>query len=160
MNAAQDAWAMPLAKRLITKYTTQALIYVSVANGAYDELTGQIANTETAYPAAGAVVRSQKAERDRTQQGHGVTAWISHEIVPWPISSNDYLGYLGKRWKVAKIESYGSGGDGLMIGPIYLTTVDGKMLTTLDGKPFIVQGPEGGGPAFTMYASKVMARAE
>jgi hypothetical protein len=40
-----------------------------------------------------------------------------------------------------------------------LTTVDGKMLTTLNGEPFVVQGLEGES-AFTMYASKVMARAE
>jgi hypothetical protein len=160
MNALQDAWAGPLAAEMIDRYKTQGLTYVSVANGAYDEVTGLITNTEITYPAAGAVIKSRKAERDKTQQGHDMIAWISHEIVPWPISSSDYLSYLGKRWKVSEIESYGSGDDGTPIGPVYLTTVDGKVLTTLDGKAFIVQGSESDGPVFTMYASKVMARAE
>jgi hypothetical protein len=67
---------------------------------------------------------------------------------------------LGRKWKVTEVESYGSGIDGVIVGPIYLTTLDGKLITTLDGKAFIVQGSESGTTAFAMYASKITARAE
>lgn len=160
MNAPQDIWAKPLAKRLIDKYRSKSLTYIKVTPGAYNETSGTVASTETSFSAAGAVARSKKAERNGVQQGHEVEVWVDHEIVPWPISSNDRLDYLGKKWKVNEIESYGSGGDGTTIGPIYLTTLDGKIITTLDGKAFIVQGSEGGIAGFTMYASKITARAE
>lgn len=160
MNAPQDAWAGPLAKRLIDRFRSQALTYVKVAFGAYNETTGEISGSETTYAAAGAVARSMKVERDGVQQGHEVEVWVDHEIVPWPISSNDRLQYLGRKWKVTEIESYGSGGDGSLIGPIYLTTLDGKIITTLDGKAFIVQGSGGEASDVVMYASKVTARAE
>ena len=159
MNASQDAWAGPLALRMISRYRTKALTYIKTTSGAYNEATGEISNTETSFPAAGAVVRSMKVERDGVQQGHQVEAWIDHETVPWPITSSDRLQYLGRKWKVIEIESYGSGGNSI-IGPVYLATIDGKIIATIDGKAFIVQGRSGQVDGFTMYASKVVARAE
>jgi hypothetical protein len=157
--ASQDAWALPLAKRMISRYRSQALVYVSASLGVYDETTGTVTTSELSYPAAGAVVKSGKVERDGVQQGHEVEAWIDHETVPWPIGTNDCLQYLGRRWKITDIESYGSGGSGTA-GPVYLTALNGKIIATLDGKSFVVQG-EGAEPLpFAMYASKVTARAE
>jgi hypothetical protein len=160
MNAPQDAWASPLAIKMIGRYRSQALAYIKVALGNYDEETGEIPVTETTYEAAGAVVRSRKRESDGVRQSHQVEAWVDHETVPWPISCNDALLYLGRRWKVLEIESYGSGGDGEIIGPVYITTLDGKIITTLDGKALIVNGPSGATAEYTMYASRVLARAE
>jgi hypothetical protein len=159
MNASQDAWAGPLAKRMITRYRTKLLTYIKTTSSVYDETTGTIANSETTYSAAGAVVRSEKIERDGTLQGHEMEAWIDHETVPWPISSNDLLQYLGRRWRVTDIESYGSGG-GDSIVSVYITTIDGKIIATADGKSFVVQGNGSEPFPFTMYASKIIARAE
>lgn len=161
MSAPQDAWAKPLAERMIDRYRSQALTYIKVAPATtYDETTGQITGIETRFNAAGAVTRSRKAERSGVQQGNEVEVWVDHKTVPWPISSSDRLEYLGRKWKITEIASYGSGGDGVTVGPIYLTTLDGKIITTLDGKAFVVQSPEGGLSGFAMYASKIMARAE
>jgi len=160
MNAPQDAWAGPLAKRLIDRFRSQALTYVRVDFGPYDETIGEIDSIETSYAAAGAVARSMKIERDGVQQGQQVEVWVDHKIVPWPISSNDCLRYQGRKWKVTEIESYGSGTDGSTIGPVYLTTLDGKLITTLDGKVFIAKEAGGALNGITMYASKVMARME
>ncbi len=160
MNAPQDAWAKPLSKRMIDKYRSQSLTYIKIASGAYDETLGTVAVTETRFTAAGAVTRSKKSERNGTQQGNEVSVWVDHDTVPWPISSNDRLEYLGRKWKVTEVESYGSGIDGVIVGPIYLTTLDGKLITTLDGKAFVVQGSESGTTTFAMYASKITARAE
>lgn len=160
MNAPQDEWAGPLAAELIDEFRTKALTYVKVAFGEYDETIGAISDSETSFTAAGAVTRSRKAERNGVQQGHEMIAWIDHKTVPWPVSSADYLSYLGKKWKVTDIESYGSGGDGTVIGPIYLSTVDGRLITTLNGQAIIIQGSGGTVSEFTMYASKITARAE
>ena len=160
MTAPQDVWAKPLAKRLIDKFRSQSLVYVKVSFDAYNEVTGSIPSTEARFAAAGAVTRSRKVESNGVQQGNEVEAWIDHDTVPWPVTSSDRLEYLGRKWKVTEIASYGSGGDGTIVGPVYLTTLDGKIITTLDGKPFIVQGSGSGGSDFRMYASKVMARAE
>ena len=160
MNAPQDAWAKPLSKRMIDKYRSQSLTYIKIASGAYNETLGTVAVTETRFTAAGAVTRSKKSERNGVEQGNEVSVWVDHDTVPWPISSNDRLEYLGRKWKVTEVESYGSGIDGVIVGPIYLTTLDGKLITTLDGKAFIVQGSESGTTTFAMYASKITARAE
>jgi hypothetical protein len=158
MTAPQDAWAKPLAKRLVDRFRSQALSYVRITPGAYDETTGTVLLSELVIPAAGAVVKSTQGERDGVLQGHEVEVWIDHETVPWPISTNDRLQYLGKRWKITAIDpTYGSGREP-STGPIYLTTLDGKIITTLDGKALIAQGSADG--AFNMYASKVTARAE
>jgi len=160
MSAPQDAWAKPLAKRLVDRFRSQALSYIRITPGTYDETTGTATVTETVIPAAGAVVKSMQGERDGVQQGHEVEVWIDHETVPWPITTNDRLQYLGKRWKITAIDpTYGSGGDP-PTGAIYLTTLDGKIITTLDGKALIVQGPQNAPAQFNMYASKVTARAE
>lgn len=160
MNASQDVWAKPLAKRLVDRFRSQALSYVRVTPGGYDEETGTIVVSETVIPAAGAVVKSMKDERSGVQQGHQVEAWIDHETVPWPISTNDRLQYLGKRWKIVAIDpTYGSGGEP-SLGAVYLTTLDGKIITTLDGKAILAQGFTVGSSQFSMYASKVTARAE
>jgi hypothetical protein len=159
MSAPQDLWAKPLARRLVDRFRSQAVSYIRITPGAYDETTGAASVTETTIPAAGAVVKSMQGEREGVQQGHEVEVWIDHETVPWPVSTNDRLQYLGRRWKITKIEpTYGSGGEGNG-GPVYLTTLDGKIITTLDGKAIIVQG-SGSGGQFNMYASKVTARAE
>jgi len=160
MNAPQDAWAKPLSKRMIDKYRSQSLTYIKVTSGVYNETLGTVAITEARFNAAGAVTRSKKSERNGVEQGNEVSVWVDHDTVPWPISSNDRLEYLGRKWKVTEVESYGSGIDGVIVGPIYLTTLDGKMITTLDGKAFIVQGSESGTTTFAMYASKITARAE
>jgi hypothetical protein len=160
MAALQDAWAKPLAEKMINKYRCQSLVYVKVSFGAYDEVAGNVPSIETKFNAAGAVMRSRKAERNGVQQGHEVEAWVDHKTVPWPITSSDRLEYLGRKWKVTEVASYGSGIDGVTVGPIYITTLDGKILTTLDGKPFVVQGTENGITNFSMYASKIIARAE
>ena len=160
MNAPQDEWAGPLALELINEYRSQSLTYVKVTPGVYDETLGTVAITEVRFDAAGAVTRSKKSERNGVEQGNEVSVWVDHETVPWPISSNDRLEYLGRKWKVTEVESYGSGIDGAIVGPIYLTTLDGKLITTLDGKPFVVQGSGNGTATFAMYASKITARAE
>jgi hypothetical protein len=160
MNAPQDAWAKPLSKRMIDKYRSQSLTYIKVTPGVYNETLGTVAITETRFTAAGAVTRSKKSERNGTQQGNEVSVWVDHDTVPWPISSNDRLEYLGRKWKVTEVESYGSGIDGVIVGPIYLTTLDGKMITTLGGKAIVIQGSEDERPTFAMYASKITARAE
>jgi hypothetical protein len=160
MTAPQDAWAKPLAKRLVDRFRSQALSYVRITPGAYDETTGTVAVTEVIIPAAGAVVKSTQGERDGVLQGHEVEVWIDHETVPWPVSTNDRLQYLGKRWKITAIDpSYGSGGEPAA-GPTYITTLDGKIITTLDGKGLIIQGSGVTVNQFNMYASKVVARAE
>jgi hypothetical protein len=160
MNAPQDAWAKPLAKRMIDKYRTQALTYISVTLGTYSEVSGTIANTEITYAAAGAVIRSGKSQQRGVEQGHELEAWIEHETVPWPISSADQLQYLGRRWKITEIESYGSGGEGFATGEIYLSSVGGQLITTLNGVPIVLQGEGGEASGFAMYASKIIARAE
>lgn len=160
MNASQDAWAGPLALRMISRYRTQALTYVKIDYGPYDENTGAVISGQTTFAAAGAVVRSTKAERSGVQQGHQVEAWVDHKTVPWPITSSDYIEYLGRRWKVIEIESYGSGSDGSPVGPVYLMTMDGKMFVTLNGKVIALQSADGQALEFTMYASKIVARAE
>jgi hypothetical protein len=160
MAAPQDVWAKPLAEKMIDKYRCQSLVYVKVSFGPYDEVAGSVPSIEKRFIAAGAVTRSKKAERNGVQQGHEVEVWVDHKTVPWPVTSSDRLEYLGRKWKVTEVASYGSGSDGTPVGPIYLTTLDGKVITTLDGKPFITQGIEGGAEKFTMYASKIMARAE
>lgn len=133
MTAPQDLWAIPLAKRLVDRFRSQAVTYVKVTNGgAYDEEQGVFAPpVQQSIQAAGAVVKSMKGERDGVQQGHEVVVWIDHETVPWPISTADWLEYLGKKWKIVSIEpSYGSGGG------------------------------EAGPTPFKMYASRITARAE
>lgn len=161
MSAPQDLWAKPLAKRLVDRFRSQALAYIRITAGAYDETTGTASLTETVIPAAGAVVKSMQGEREGVQQGHEVEVWIDHETVPWPVNTSDKLQYLGRRWKIVSIEpTYGSGGEGGSGGPIFLTTLDGKIITTLDGKAIILQGSGVAAGQFNMYASKVRARAE
>lgn len=145
---------------MISRYRSQALTYIKTSFGAYDETVGAIVNSETSYPAAGAVVRSNKTERDGVQQGHEVEVWVDHQTVPWPITSSDRLDYLGRKWKVTEIESYGSGGNGVPIGPARITTLAGSIIATMDGKSIVVQGPNSVTLDFTMYASRVVARAE
>jgi hypothetical protein len=161
MAAQQDIWATPLAKRLVDKYRSQDLTYIKVAPGVYDETTGLIESVESEIPAAGAVVKSMKGELDGVQQSHQVEAWIDHITVPWPISTNDRLIYLGKRWKVVDIKpTYGSGGSAAEgATESFLVTQDGDVITTLDGDPImaVVDTTES---SFKMYASKIIARAE
>jgi hypothetical protein len=159
MNAPQDAWAGPFAARMVSRYRATALTYVRITPGAYDETTGAIAVQEESIAAAGAVVNTRTGERDGTQQKNEIEAWIDHATVAWPISTNDQLQYLGKRWKITSLVSYGSGGDSTG-GPIYIMTLDGKHITTLDGKLLIVKGSENSGFNFSMYASQIIARAE
>ena len=104
MSAPQDLWAKPLAKRLVDRFRSSELTYIRVASGAYNEVTGVASIAETQIPFAGAVLRSMKAERDGVQQGSELEAWIDHTIVPWPISSNDRLQYMGRRWKIISID--------------------------------------------------------
>jgi hypothetical protein len=109
MSAAQDAWAGPLAKRLVDRFRSSDLTYIRITSGAYDEETGLVALTEVEIPAAGAVVKSTKVERDGTQQQSELEVWIDHATVSWPISSQDRLEYMGRRWKITAIEpTYGS----------------------------------------------------
>jgi hypothetical protein len=159
MNASQDAWAGPLAKRLVSRFRTQALTYIRVQPGAYDETTGTIPVSETLIPAAGAVAKTKKVERDGVQQGHEIEAWIDHQTVEWPISTNDALEYLGKKWKITGIVSYGSGMSSSG-GEVLLMTLDGKAITTLDGKLLVTEGSSPVVISYSMYASKIMARAE
>jgi hypothetical protein len=162
MNAPQDAWAGSLAKRLIDRWRSSALSYIKISPGTYNETTGAITLTETPIAAAGAVVKTVQEERDGVMQDHELVAWIDHTTVPWPVSTNDRLGYLGKRWKITEIgPTYGSGGEE-STSATYITTLDGKVITTLDGIPLIVQGSGSGSGAdtFNMYASKITARAE
>ena len=159
MNAAQDAWAGPLAKRLVSRFRTQALSYIRVQPGSYDEETGTIPIAESSIPAAGAVARTKKVERDGVQQGHEIEAWIDHETVPWPISTADCLQYLNSRWKITGIVSYGSGMTSAG-GEVRIMTLDGKTITTLDGKVLVAQGGGSAIVTYSMYASKITARAE
>lgn len=160
MSAPQDLWATPLAKRLVDRFRSQALTYIRITDSTYDETTGSITLTETAIPAAGAVVKSMKGERDGVQQGHEVEAWVDHITVPWPISTKDRLDYLGRRWKIIAIEpTYGSGGEAGTGELTYLATLSGDRITTLAGDP-IVTDAAGVGDSFRMYASKIRARAE
>jgi hypothetical protein len=159
MNAPQDVWAGPLALKMVSKYRSKALTYIRIQPGPYDETTGTTSLTETSIPAAGAVVQSGKGEVKGVQQDHEMEAWIDHVTVPWPISTNDRLQYLGRRWKIVDILTYGSGG-GDSKGPVYITTLDGKILTTLDGKAIIAQGESSNKFDFSMYASRLRARAE
>lgn len=159
MNASQDAWARSLALRLVSRFRTKALTYVRVNPGQYNETTGAIPIAETLVPAAGAVVQNGSGERDGTQQKSEIEAWIDHATVAWPISTNDRLQYLGRRWKIIEITSYGSGGEP-STEVVYITTLDGKIITTLDGKAIVTQGGSGAGSEISMYASKIIARAE
>lgn len=159
MNASQDAWAGPLALRMVSKYRSKALTYIRIQPGPYDETTGTTIPREISIRAAGAVVQSGKDETKGVQQGHEMEAWIDHVTVPWPISTNDRLQYLGRRWKITEILTYGSGG-GDTTEPVYITTLDGKILTTLDGKAIVAQGASSDRSDYTMYASRLRARAE
>lgn len=160
MNAPQDEWAGPMAKRLVDAFRTSDLTFIHVETGTYDPTTGTIPLTETPVPSAGAVVKSRQVERDGTEQYHEVIAWIDHETVPWPVSTQDRLQYLGRRWKVVEIgPTYGSGtGQGSDV--TYLGTLDGLILSTLNGALFVIQSPSIGPQQPTMYASKIIARAE
>jgi hypothetical protein len=111
MTAPQDAWAGPLASKLVNRFRSTALSYVRVHQGQYDPEIGLVSTSETVIPSAGAPVKSFQGEKEGVQQGHSVTAWIDHVTVPWPLSTNDFLEYLGKRWKIISIgPTYGSGG--------------------------------------------------
>jgi hypothetical protein len=103
MSAPQDIWAIPLAKELVDRFRSQALTYVRVTSGVYDEELGTVATAESRISAAGAVSRSMKGERDGVQQGNELEAWIDHTTVPWPLSTQDRLEYMGKRWKIVSI---------------------------------------------------------
>lgn len=160
MTAPQDAWAKSLAKRLVDRFRSQDISYIRIAPGAYDETTGVASIAETTIPAAGAVAKSMQGERDGVQQGHTVEVWIDHATVPWPVSTNDRLEYLGRRWKITAVDpTYGSGGTPGTTSA-YITTLDGKVITTLDGKALVTQGSTLAEGQFNMYASKVTARAE
>lgn len=111
MTAPQDAWAIPLAKRLVDRFRSQELTYVRIVPGAYDETTGTAAVVETEIAAAGAVTKSMKGERDGVQQGSELEAWIDHVTVPWPISTADRLEYMGRRWKIVSIDPTYSSSD-------------------------------------------------
>lgn len=159
MSAPQDLWAIPLAKRLVDRFRSQKVAYIRVAPSSYDEQTGTIAATETRIEAAGAVVKSMKGERDGVQQGHEVEVWIDHITVPWVVTTQDRIEYLGKRWKIISIDpTYGSGGDGFAQAA-GLVTLSGDTITTLSGDRLIALGA-GAAIPFNMYASKVTARAE
>lgn len=159
INASHDIWAGELAKKMISAYRTQALTYVRVQAGAYSEEIGQIFLSESRFTSAGAVIASDRTERDGISQNHEVEAWIDHEAVPWPVTTSDYLQYLGKKWKITEIVSYGSGG-GPSGNQVYITTRDGKNLVTQDGRQIIAKGEGSQEFPYTMYASRVRARAE
>ena len=111
MSAPQDIWAMPLAKELVDRFRSQELTYVRVTSGAYDEELGIVATSEVEITAAGAVSKSMKGERDGVQQSDEVEAWIDHATVPWPLSTQDRLEYMGKRWKIVSIRPTYSSSD-------------------------------------------------
>ena len=104
MSALQDLWAIPLAKELVDQFRTTDLTYIRVDAGTYDPTTGLVGATEDEIPAAGAVVKSMKGERDGVQQGQELEAWIDHVTVPWPCSVQDRLEYMGRRWKIVAID--------------------------------------------------------
>lgn len=183
MTAPQDLWAIPLARTLVDAFRSQDVTYVKVAPGVYDPATGIVAATEERFPAAGAVTQWMKGEREGVGQGAEVQVWVEHQTVPWPISTDDRLEFLGRRWKVVKIDpTLGSGGDGVPSlttqPPKKLTTQDGIFITTQSGAILVREGPDGflvtqdgqrlilGKRAPTIdgwwgaYASKVTARAE
>jgi hypothetical protein len=111
MSAPQDIWAIPLAKELVDRFRSQELTYVRVTLGAYDEELGIVATTEVEIIAAGAVAKTMKGERDGVQQSDEVEAWIDHTTVPWPLSTQDRLEYMGKRWKIVSISPTYSSSD-------------------------------------------------
>jgi hypothetical protein len=112
MTAPQDRWAIPLAKRLVDRFRSTDLTYIRVDAYSYNEQTGTVTATEEEIPAAGAVVKSMKGERDGVEQGTQLEAWIDHATVPWPISTQDQLEYMGRRWKIVSIDpTYSSGDD-------------------------------------------------
>jgi hypothetical protein len=111
MSAPQDIWAIPLAKELVDRFRSQALTYVRVTSGVYDEELGTVATTESRISAAGAVAKTMKGERDGVQQGNELEAWIDHTTVPWPLSTQDRLEYMGKRWKIVSISPTYSSSD-------------------------------------------------
>jgi hypothetical protein len=109
MTAPQDRWATPLAKKLVDRFRCQDLSYIRIDAGSYNEQTGTVTAEEEEIPAAGAVVKSMKGERDGAEQGTQVEVWIDHVTVPWPISTQDQLQYMGRRWKIVSIDpTYGS----------------------------------------------------
>jgi len=159
MSASQDLWAIPLAKRLVDRFRSQKIAYIRVETGVYDEQTGTLPVTETRIEAAGAVVKSAKNERDGVQQDHEVEAWIDHTTVPWVVTTQDRIEYLGKSWKIVAIDpTYGSGGSGAVAASALLT-LSGDTITTLSGDQLVLSSAEGAAP-FNMYASKIIARAE
>jgi hypothetical protein len=112
MSAPQDLWAIPLAKELVDRFRSQDLTYIRVEHSSYDTATGVVSLTEEEIPAAGAVAKSMKGERDGVQQGQEVEVWIDHVTVPWPLSTEDRLEYMGRRWKIIAISpTYASSDD-------------------------------------------------
>lgn len=124
MSAPQDAWAGPLAKEIIDAWRSSDLAYIRISPGVYDETTGTIGVTETAIPAAGAVVKTMQEERDGVMQTQELIAWIDHATVAWPISTDDRLDYLGKRWKITGIDPTYSSGQ--QAGSVYASKITAR----------------------------------
>ena len=111
MSSPQDLWAIPLAKELVDRFRSQALTYIKVTPGVYDETTGAVAATEVSFTAAGAVSMSGKGERDGVEQENELEVWIDHTTVPWPLSTQDRVEYMSRRWKVVSISPTYSSSD-------------------------------------------------
>ena len=111
MSSPQDLWAIPLAKELVDRFRSQALTYIKVTPGVYDETTGTVAATEVSFTAAGAVSMSGKGEREGVEQENELEVWIDHATVPWPLSTQDRVEYMGRRLKVVSISPTYSSSD-------------------------------------------------
>ena len=95
--ASQDAWARPLAKELVDVFRVASLTYVRVEQGSYDPATGDVVETETSYPGAGAVLSTNESEGGGVAGTQELEVWIDMQGIGdvWP-TTRDRLEYLGK----------------------------------------------------------------
>ena len=108
--ASQDAWARPLAKELVDVFRVASLTYVRVEQGSYDPATGDVVETETSFPGAGAVLSTNESEGGGVAGTQELEVWIDMQGIGdvWP-TTRDRLEYLGKSWKVVDITPKYSG---------------------------------------------------
>ena len=108
--ASQDAWARPLAKELVDVFRVSSLTYVRVEQGSYDPATGDVVETETSFPGAGAVLSTNESEGGGVAGTQELEVWIDMQGIGdvWP-TTRDRLEYLGKTWKVVAIDPKYSG---------------------------------------------------
>tara|TARA_R100000781_G_scaffold86761_2_gene53400 strand:- start:2082 stop:2453 length:372 start_codon:yes stop_codon:yes gene_type:complete len=110
MAAPQDEWARPLAKTLVDSFRVPSLSYIRVATS-YNTTTGLTSESETTYTGAGAIIKTANNEETGELGGNElIEVWIDLQGIgdTWP-TTNDYISYDSKKWRVQSIDPQYSG---------------------------------------------------